>query len=56
MNLYLYLASQCNHLSALFKSIIYQLMKKYKVQNTKHSDYIRYTKYLYRRQLVESER
>ena len=51
MNLYLYLASQSNHSPALVKAIIYQLMKKYKAQNSKHSDYIRYTKYLYRRHL-----
>ena len=51
MNLYLYLASQSNHSPALVKAIIYQLMKKCKAQNSKHSDYIRYTKYLYRRHL-----
>ena len=51
MNVYPYLTAQSNHSPALFKAIIYQLMKKYNAQNTRHSDFIRYTKCLYGRHL-----
>jgi hypothetical protein len=50
-NLYLCLAAESNHSKKITKAIIYQLMKKYKAQNTKHYDFIKQTKHLYRCQL-----
>ena len=51
MNLYLYLTAASSHPEKLIKAIIFQLLKKYKAQNTKHSDYIKYTMFLYRNHL-----
>ena len=51
MNLYLYLTASSNHSEKLIKAIIFQLMKKYKMQNSKYSDYVKYTALLYRRHL-----
>jgi len=53
MNLYLYITPSSNHSPKQIKAIIYQLMRRYKLQNTKYSDYIKYTLLLYRRHLAQ---
>ena len=42
MNFYLYIPPSSNHSPKQTKAIIYQLMRRYKLQNTKYSDYIKY--------------
>jgi hypothetical protein len=49
MNLYLYLPPTSNHNPRQCKAIIYQLLKKYKIQNTNYQDYLKYSALLYRR-------
>ena len=52
MNLYLYIPPASNHSPKQTKAIIFQLMKRYRLQNTKFKDYIKYTMLLYRRHLA----
>ena len=52
MNLYLYIPPASNHSPKQTKSIIFQLMKRYRLQNTKFKDYVKYTMLLYRRHLA----
>ena len=52
MNLYLYLVPSSNHPPKQIKAIIFQLMKRYRLQNTYYSDYIKYSLLLYRRHLA----
>ena len=48
MNLYLYLPPTSNHPPKMTKAIVYQLLKKYKNQNTDHENYLKYSVLLYR--------
>ena len=48
MNLYLYITPSSNDLLKQTKAIIYLLMRHYKLQNTKYSDYVKCTLLLYR--------
>ena len=52
MNLYLYIPPASNHSPKQTKAIIFQLMKRYRLQNTKIKDYIKYTMLLYLRHLA----
>ena len=52
MNLYLYIPPASNHSPKQTRAIIFQLMKRYRLQNTKFKDYAKYTMLLYRRLLA----
>ena len=52
MNSYLYIVPSSNHSPKQIKAIIFQLMKRYRLQNTRYSDYIKYTLLLYCRHLA----
>ena len=51
--MYLYLPPTSNHPPKMTKAIIYQLLKKYKNQNTDHENYLKYS-VLYRRHKMRS--
>ena len=52
LNLYLYIVPSSNHSPKQIKAIIFQLMKRYRLQNTRYSDYVKFTMLLYRRHLA----